>query len=281
MTQPKIFLVPFGGTDKELATFHYASGLSQKLDAHVSVLHVLPDPQDFFAPYYALYGAPVYTEKTLTDVEAENKKLKNSAEEKIKTASKTAKPAEFSFHSATGRIEDAIALRGRIADAVIMCRGSNESFTDTVGGVLTACARPVIVVPPGEKPAPYNNRVLIAWDGSIEAARAAGYALPYLDSNSTVRIFSRQDGESRNFPLKAQELAGYLKHHGIKAEEAPAPQNSENMTAQQALSAAAAEMDAGLIVMGAYTHHRLKQTVFGGVTKYMLYNADRPVLLAH
>ena len=48
------------------------------------------------------------------------------------------------------------------------------------------------------------------------------------------------------------------------------------------LLASAAEHDAGLLVMGAYSHSRLRELLLGGATRHILKNASaRPVLLAH
>ncbi|HWT97658.1 MAG TPA: universal stress protein, partial [Terriglobales bacterium] len=49
----------------------------------------------------------------------------------------------------------------------------------------------------------------------------------------------------------------------------------------QRLLQAAAEQQAGLMVMGAYSHGRLRQMVLGGVTRDMIHHAGLPVLLAH
>ena len=39
--------------------------------------------------------------------------------------------------------------------------------------------------------------------------------------------------------------------------------------------------DGGLIVMGAFGHTRLRETFFGGVTRYLLESAPAPLLLMH
>jgi nucleotide-binding universal stress UspA family protein len=40
-------------------------------------------------------------------------------------------------------------------------------------------------------------------------------------------------------------------------------------------------MAADLLVIGAYSHSRMRQVVFGGVTEHMLDHAELPVLMAH
>ena len=49
----------------------------------------------------------------------------------------------------------------------------------------------------------------------------------------------------------------------------------------QTRSAALKAVDAALLVMGGYTHNRLRQMIFGGVTAHVIRHATIPVLMAH
>ena len=51
--------------------------------------------------------------------------------------------------------------------------------------------------------------------------------------------------------------------------------------AGEVLLAKARELGADLLVMGAYSHTRLRERILGGVTKYVLEHADIPVLAFH
>src|SRR2546422_10943721 len=76
------------------------------------------------------------------------------------------------------------------------------------------------------------------------------------------------------------EVLAYLRCHGIGATaQVVAP---ELRSVGDTLLAAGAEHEAGLLVMGAYSHSRLREMLLGGATRHILKNASaRPVLLAH
>jgi len=43
----------------------------------------------------------------------------------------------------------------------------------------------------------------------------------------------------------------------------------------------AADMDADMMVMGAYGHSRFREAIFGGATRSILEDANLPVFMAH
>ncbi|HJS37769.1 MAG TPA: universal stress protein, partial [Burkholderiales bacterium] len=108
-------------------------------------------------------------------------------------------------------------------------------------------------------------RVLLAWNGSRESARAAFDALPFLTAAKEVEIFTVDPPEnamqSRDFC--GAELAATLARHGIKTTVTSG--SSDGHSVADALNRRATEIDAGLIVMGAYSHSRLRQRLFGGM----------------
>ena len=133
--------------------------------------------------------------------------------------------------------------------------------------------RPVLMVPAGE-PANLFHRPLIAWNGSREAARAVGFALPFLSEFSgCVDIFAAPEGKHQT---DTNELVRYLGWHGIAAERIAA----DEATGMSLLAQASAGRS-GLIVMGAYSHGHYRQFLFGGMTRYVMEYAAIPVLFAH
>ena len=77
----------------------------------------------------------------------------------------------------------------------------------------------------------------------------------------------------------ADELARALAWHGISAQVRRIEQGSRRV--RDILLSEATAMAADLLVIGAYSHSRLRQVVFGGVTEHMLDHAELPVLMAH
>jgi nucleotide-binding universal stress UspA family protein len=119
--------------------------------------------------------------------------------------------------------------------------------------------------------------VLVAWNGSLEASRAVLGAIPLLHQSDRVSIFSAPQYRSEG--TDPADLAESLQWHGIRARLIPGPREESSTGA--ALISAAVEQQATMIVMGAYTHNRLRQSFLGGVTKHLLAHAPVPLLMSH
>lgn len=181
-------------------------------------------------------------------------------------------------YASTGIIDSA-----RGADLVLA--GQFDPYLDgpareDIEDLLYESGRPVYLVsnaPAGPEPI---ERVLLAWNGSRESARAAFDALPFLTATKEVEIFTVDPPEnamqSRDFC--GAELAATLARHGIKTTVASG--SSDGHSVADALNRRATEIGAGLIVMGAYSHSRLRQRLFGGVTSAMMRGARVPVLMS-
>jgi nucleotide-binding universal stress UspA family protein len=144
----------------------------------------------------------------------------------------------------------------------------------TLEAVLLDSGRPLLIVPPGGA-ADFGGPVAVAWNGSVEASRAVAAAMPFLLAAPRVTVVAV--GEDDQPAALAQGLARFLAWHGLQAETKAVRAGEEGVGS--ALLAALG--DAGLLVMGAYTHSRFRQLVFGGVTRHVLANAGLPVLVSH
>ena len=58
-------------------------------------------------------------------------------------------------------------------------------------------------------------------------------------------------------------------------------QSLEKASIGASLLKRAEKLDIDLLVMGAFTHSRLRQIIFGGITRHILENAQIPLLFAH
>lgn len=197
--------------------------------------------------------------------------------------------APLGLVSSEGRIdvEDpvlSVIVHARRADLVVV--GQHEPQTDTgipadlPQQVLMHGARPVLVVPYAGVPTPAGRRVLAAWNGSREAARALADALPLLRRADAVHLVEFLPAGSGTQPPGPPciDILPWLARHGIAAEAArvPTPIDTGN-----ALLSQAADWAADLIVMGGYGHSRWRETVLGGVTRTVLRQMTVPVLMSH
>lgn len=280
---PKLILIPFGGQDHQIAALEYGLRLAHRQNAQASVWHVSFDPQYMTIPY-GLYDLPIYAEEAYKEIKQINRINLQAARDKYAEVMKKVgiQNAETSFHTVDGLVDEVMEYQGRTADLIIAVRPSDnmdDGARQTSESCLFSTGHPVIFVPPGKKTGKIKDNVLISWNGSAQAARAVTAALPFLNE-SKVKILVGYEEKSKELLLRsASNLAQYLKFHGIEADIITTPKKDPLLPG--AILEKALLMDAGLIVMGAYTHTKLRESILGGVTQYMLKKATIPVLMSH
>ncbi|OWZ95354.1 universal stress protein [Sinorhizobium sp. LM21] len=180
--------------------------------------------------------------------------------------------------------DDEIGERARYADLTLVGDGlmlDPELRSRTIDGTLFNSARPVLVLPKG-KPARLDPRtVVLAWNSRLEAARAVREALDLLKGAKIVHVtmVDPRSAYGKNGEEPGADIAGYLARHGVSVSVERLPSGGHRV--DDVINRFASDVAADLIVMGAYGHSRMRERVFGGVTRSMLENAVVPVLMAH
>lgn len=172
-----------------------------------------------------------------------------------------------------------ISDAARLCDLVIMSLGETGKpgpsiYRTLVGEVIFGTATPVLALPAHIRSMQFG-RAMAAYDGGAESAAALKAAVPLLSAADDVCIAEIEEKESE-FPVTEASL--YLSRHGIKNEIETAFTKD---SIEQTLFDMASDWRADYLVMGAYGHSRLRETLFGGVTKYFLHESRIPLLLAH
>lgn len=284
--KPKTILFYFSGHDQELAALETAINYAEKFNAWLEVWHVSPDPHTPLIPY-APFGMPLY-DQLIGEIYKQNEEMKKNAvthylrmlKGRVIQHSDTPQiMPSSSFHSAVGNVGDVIGINGRMADLIIMTRPFSDVDKSALDAsdVMFKSGKPVLIVPPGAKADLFNGRALVAWDGGTGAARAVTLSLPFLEDQ--VWILSEPEGKESNAILTSEMLASRLCRLGIEAEALPS--GIQEASIPIAILNTALRIDAGMIVMGAYSHNPLREVIFGGVTDFMLKNAKIPLLMAH
>ncbi|RJG00103.1 universal stress protein [Noviherbaspirillum saxi] len=177
-----------------------------------------------------------------------------------------------------------ICLQARYADLVVIGQNDPNEISpvvmpDFAQYVVLNCARPVLLVPHTGRFDNIGNQVLIAWDASMEAARAVTSALPLLQRAQQVDvvIFNARASGSPGMP-PGTEIVHYLRRHEIRAELL---QRRADGPVGEAVCALASDTGADLIIMGGYGHARFRELVLGEVTRTLLASATIPVLMSH
>ncbi|MBE7197246.1 MAG: universal stress protein [Parafilimonas terrae] len=169
--------------------------------------------------------------------------------------------------------------RAREADLVVVGRrGPGDEDPGPLGvppgPVLMEAGRPVLVVPPRVQSLT-GTRIVVAWKDAPEARRAVSAALPFIRTADHVFVVSAGGDTMRD---GTGEVAGYLTRHGAQV----TTQMLEGTgSACGAILDYALLQDADLLVMGAYGHSRLREWIFGGVTREALDHAPISCLMCH
>lgn len=169
------------------------------------------------------------------------------------------------------------------ADLVIATQRDEESLElvspEVPEEVLLAAGVPMLVLTHGWRPAPIGASVVLAWNSSREATRAAHDALPILARARKVTLFAyAPHADMRD--NEAELMAGHLRRHAVPVEIHTWPA-AGSMTPIEALFACLDTQEADLVVAGCYGHSRWMERLFGSASQDLLGQRVMPTLLSH
>jgi len=168
--------------------------------------------------------------------------------------------------------------QARLVDLTILDSEARDVALDRdlIDGVLFRSGRPLLVVPPGHEVA--TRRIIVAWDGSAQAARAAHDALPFLCAADAVEVVSIVGEKDLSTSATAAAFAPHLARHGVRVSANDLPVVGD---VAETLRTHIRHFGADMLVMGAYRHSRLQEWFLGGVTHALLGRSPVPLFLAH
>jgi nucleotide-binding universal stress UspA family protein len=182
-------------------------------------------------------------------------------------------------------ISEIAARNARYADLSLVGQpfeGKQETLlTKVFEGVLFDSGRPFVMVPQGWSGGGFGERILIAWTPRKEAARAVADAMPFIEAAEAVHIamIDPDTGDDAHGEEPGADLAAALSRHGVPVTVDALP--SAGQSVSERLLTHAADCGASLIVMGGYGHWRLRESLFGGVTRDIIRESTVPLLMAH
>ena len=186
----------------------------------------------------------------------------------------------WNWLSRDGDVVERLSEAARLADVVVMSSGPFTSNAGTqvatTGDVAIRAPSLVCAVPVASRGIAVTGTALIAWDGSQEAAIAMRLALPLLRQAENVELLTVAEKPS-DFP--ARDAAIWLSRHGVNATIIERGDSGDGVEA--VIRAVVSQRRAAFLILGAYGHSRLRETLFGGVTRGLLANAPVPLFLAH
>lgn len=257
-----------------------AASLAQLHRAHLIGLHVIP-------PIAAYMAADVYLPSDVTDQYVEQQR-QQSRELQAMFESRCQNQefvSEWRVDETSLEASRVVSELGNTADLVILSQSDGRSKAasrhEYPGSVLTTCGRSVLVVPKGYDREFNPRRVLLAWDGKRESTRAMFAALPMLRNAEIVRLqrINPPDQDRHHMSGLSEELARALARHGVNIEVFESDADSREIGEE--LLAYAADIDADVLVMGAYGHGLVHDFLLGGTTRHVLKHMKIPVLMSN
>lgn len=269
-------------TDPKLVdeTLDHALAMAEAYDAHLEILCLGVDRSQ--TGYYYAGASALMLEQTLSQAATHSEEIEAAARAKMKGAT-----ILWSLNSGVAQLADLgrhVAFHARFCDLAVLPQPYGKhhgvELEPVSESVLFEGRAPALFVPDGVTPAPKPKNICVGWNESPEALTAIRAALPMMkaaDKTHVVVIDPPAHGPSRSDP--GGLISQYLARHGVQVEIDVLSKSLPRVA--DVLSRHATDMDADLIVMGAYGHSRFREAIFGGATRDMLDAASMPILMAH
>lgn len=274
-------IITFLGSETETdATLPQAIALAAKFEGHLDACTLGVDMTPMGGFYMG--ASPVLLQETLEQAQADAEALQARARARLEgeTIRWGVETAVVQF----GGLPSLVGLRARFCDLVIQSQPYGEDALPTQEAALEAALfegqAPVLVMPKKPLDAEFGKRVVIAWNQSNESLSAVRRAMPLLKRAEQVTVVVVDP------PVHSPErsdpgglLTQMLSRHGVRAEVSVLAKTMPRVS--DVLMRHMDDIDASLLVMGAYGHSRLREAILGGATRNVLEHAHHAVFLAH
>lgn len=278
-------LVPAEGSDRDACALTTAIRAAKPFNAHVVALYAHPDP----AEALPIIGVPLTAEAMSAVIDGNTKVFRTAAKRIQDTIAQTCKAegaraaaapiredaVTISFREVIGYPPRAIQAAAALSDLAVCapCAGSPGGFETAIDLILTE-RRPVLLA---VEPPRAFRKIMIGWNNSVPAAHAISAAMPFLEKAEIIELVCLQRPGAPDFGT--DNVTAYLKAHGMNCSEVHL--RILGTALHTSLAKFACENRADLLVIGGFSHSRVRETLFGGVTNEFLRNPPLPVLLSH
>ncbi|MGU7772170.1 universal stress protein [Burkholderia sp. MR1-5-21] len=254
--------------------------LARQFDAHLTGVFAIHTPEP--TSFYVMAGSADYFRE-----QRQRRDERQAALERLFHAESMRAKVSSNWISADARANTAVPHHARHADLVIAGQSDPndpETFIDDqfAENLVLSAGRPVLFVPYAGNFRTIGERVLIAWDGSREAVRAAHDAIPFLRhaKRTTVVAVTNGSEEAAGIRIPGADAALMLARHAPAVDVLDISGDADESVGDTLLSRAY-ETGTDLLVMGAYGHTRWRELLMGGATRTVLASMTLPVLMSH
>lgn len=270
-------------TDKDSAKklIDFSVMVAEQYDAHLIGVHVAQEVEmhSTISPYIS---------GDLLDRLTENMREESEEFAKIFKSCTAGRPVVSEWRPVTARadaISEAIIEHALPTDLIIMAQPSDRNNAqdqhELHRKLILGAGRPILVMPLYGTFDSIGDKVILAWNGTRESARAAHDAVPFMLNASEVVILGVEGKNASENDLRVygHDLAVSLARHGIKSNVTN--YRKGDIAISDELLNAVSDRGADLIVMGAYGHSRVYDFVLGAATSGILAHMTVPTLFAH
>ncbi|MCB2130386.1 MAG: universal stress protein [Rhodobacteraceae bacterium] len=257
-----------------------AVAIARREDAHLDVLCIGVDLTQ--TGYYYAGASAILTQAAFD--QAREDVARNEEEIRKRLESEDIRWSVDTAVAQIGALGGPVATLARFSDLVVLNKPYGPSGTQAAEAILEAALfegrAPVLVLPEGFSDAEFGKRIALAWNQSDEAMAATRAAMPLLKASALTDITvidPPAHGPERSDP--GGMLSQLLSRHGIRAEVSVLAKTMPKTS--DILARHVRDIDADLVVMGAYGHSRFREAILGGTTRNMLEFAEVPVFMAH
>jgi nucleotide-binding universal stress UspA family protein len=258
-----------------------AAAIARRSNAHLIGIHVVSAQRPQHRTDYYVRGGQAVSDM-IASLDAEDEATSGMVRRRF-----DAIVSEYDLH-AEFRIDRRVAsdellvLNSLHSDLVVVGQRELQELGDHMSPdrLLLGCGSPVLAIPDGWKSKGVGNRVLIGWNASREAHRAVTDALPFLlaAESVTVLVVNPDHETGRHGEEPGADIALHLARHGVRVDVVQ--MLSGDQSAADVMLSYANTHRIDLIVVGAYSHARSAEVIFGGVTRTLLKESTIPVMLS-
>jgi nucleotide-binding universal stress UspA family protein len=260
------------------AVADYAISVAQAFDAHLSAVA--------FA-YEEALPASIFSRVAIELIEAQRRKCELAAESAAGKFDESARGSGVSAesHIFKSGIANAAEHFGRLArryDLAVVSQVEADKLPMReliIHAALFDSGRPVLIVPYIQRDGLKLDRVMVCWDGSRNAARAMGDAMPFLARAKAVEIVLVAGDPGKSNEIAGVDVAHHLARHQLKVELRQIV--VRDLDVANTILSHAADAGTDFIVMGGYGHSRLREFVLGGATRGILAAMTVPTFMSH
>ena len=256
----------------------FAVSVAETFGAHVAAIAFAHDP---IVPATLMGGIPAdFIESQRVEAEAAASAAITRFEEAARRAGVSAESRLL-----TASIAEASDQFGRVTrrfDLAVVGQAEPEKASPEeliAEAAMFAGGRPVLLVPYIQRIGLELGKIVVCWDGSRAAARAAGDALPFLARAKEIEVLIVTGERGKSDEIPGADIGQHLARHGLKVDVKRIVATDSDVA--NTILSYVADVSADLIVMGGYGHSRLREFILGGVTRSILAAMTVPTLLSH